>query len=35
MANVAFTVGYPEPAHFVRAFKEVQGISPTEYKNSL
>ena len=33
--EVADAVGYPEPAHFVRAFKEVQGISPTEYKNSL
>ena len=33
--EVADAVGYPEPAHFVRAFKEVEGISPTEYKNSL
>lgn len=35
MYEIAEAVGYPEPAHFVRAFKEVEGISPTEYKNSL
>ena len=31
--EIASAVGYPEPAHFVRAFKEVEGVSPTEYKN--
>lgn len=35
MYEIAEAVGYPEPAHFVRAFKDVEGISPTEYKNSL
>lgn len=33
--EIANAVGYPEPAHFVRAFKEVEGISPTEYKHTI
>lgn len=33
--EVASAVGYPEPSHFVRAFKEVTGVSPSEFKNLL
>ena len=33
--EIAEQVGYQEAAHFVRAFKEVTGQSPIEYRNNL
>lgn len=33
--EIAGQVGYQEAAHFVRAFKEVTGKSPVEYRNNL
>jgi AraC-like DNA-binding protein len=33
--DIAFELGYREPANFTRAFKRWTGISPTEFRRSL
>lgn len=30
--NIAYEVGYEDPAHFTRAFGQMTGISPSEYR---
>lgn len=35
IAQVSAAVGYPDPFHFSKTFKQTFGVSPTEYKESL
>ena len=32
---VSLAVGYPDPFHFSKTFKQTFGVSPSEYKNSI
>jgi len=32
IASIAFSVGFSDPAHFSRAFRNVTGLSPSEYR---
>jgi len=33
--TVSTAVGYPDPFHFSKTFKQTFGVSPSEYKNSI
>lgn len=33
IASIAFSVGFSDPAHFSRAFRNVTGLSPSEYRS--
>jgi AraC-like DNA-binding protein len=32
IADIAFELGYQDPAHFTRAFRQLSGVSPSEYR---
>lgn len=34
VTEVAFTLGYADPAHFTRAFRRWAGVSPSQYRQS-
>jgi len=31
--NIADMIGYPNPEHFIRSFKQQFGMTPTQYRN--
>lgn len=35
VAEIAYDLGFQHPAHFSRMFKRMEGMSPSEYRNSL
>lgn len=35
VTDIAFDVGYSDPAHFTRAFRRWTGVSPSEYRSDL
>lgn len=34
IASIAFSVGFSDPAHFSRTFRNIIGVSPSEYRNA-
>lgn len=35
VAEIAYSLGYADSAHFSRSFKEIKGISPRSYRNTV
>ncbi|MBL4600423.1 MAG: helix-turn-helix transcriptional regulator [Rhizobiaceae bacterium] len=35
VAEIAYRIGYKDPAYFTRVFTRTTGITPTEFRNKL